>query len=85
MPFGVASFEAQNLKYLSTEQILEDYVEIVAHVKATVPKARTAFTDEMPPRGGFTQPERLVLAGIRFRRRCHYRWRCHSVPGFLVG
>jgi len=39
LPFGDASFEAQNMKYLSTEQILEDYVELVAHLKSTIPKA----------------------------------------------
>ena len=39
LPFGTSSFLASNLKYLTTEQILEDYVEIVAHIKATVPKA----------------------------------------------
>ena len=45
----------------------------------------TAYRDELPPRGGFMQPETLVLAGLRFRRRCHYRQRCHSVLGFLQG
>ena len=39
LPFGAASFEAANVKYLTTEQILEDYVEIVDHIKSTVPKA----------------------------------------------
>ena len=29
--------------------------------------------DEMPPRGGFIPPDNLVLADLRFRRRCHYR------------
>ena len=39
LPFGAASFEAANVKYLTTEQILEDYVELVDHIKSTVPKA----------------------------------------------
>ena len=39
LPFGSASFAAENLKYLTTEQILEDYVELIAHLKATIPKA----------------------------------------------
>ena len=43
--FGVNSdldkqgFEAANVRYLTTEQILEDYVELVDHIKSTVPKA----------------------------------------------
>jgi len=41
--------------------------------------------DEMPPRGGFILPENLVLAGLRFRRRCHYCRRCHCVLEFLQG
>ena len=41
--------------------------------------------DGMPPRKGFHPPEKLILAGSRFRRRCHYRWRCRSVLGFLQG
>lgn len=39
LPFGDKTFEAENLKYLTTEQILEDYVELVDHLKATIPKA----------------------------------------------
>ena len=39
LPFGAASFESKNMKYLTTEQILEDYVELVTHLKATLPKA----------------------------------------------
>ena len=41
--------------------------------------------DEMPPRDGFILPEILVLAGLSFRRRCHYSRRCHHVLGFLKG
>ena len=33
LPFGDKTFEAENLKYLTTEQILEDYVELMAHLK----------------------------------------------------
>ena len=36
--------------------------------------------DEMPPRGGFIQPENLVLAGVKFVR--HLR---SSVLRFLQG
>ena len=39
LPFGDASFQAENLKYLTTEQILEDYVELIAHLKTTIAKA----------------------------------------------
>ena len=39
----------------------------------------------MPPRGGFILPETPVLAGLRFRRQCHYRRRCHYVLRFLLG
>ena len=34
-----ASFAAENLRYLTTEQGLADYVELLAHVKATTPGA----------------------------------------------
>ena len=33
--------------------------------------------DEMPPRGDFIVPENIVVDGLRFRRRCHYRQRRH--------
>jgi pimeloyl-ACP methyl ester carboxylesterase len=36
LPFGRASFSAQNLRYLTTEQVLEDYVAIVDHLRATI-------------------------------------------------
>ena len=40
LPFGeTASFTPENLRYLSTEQVLEDYVELLAHLKATLPGA----------------------------------------------
>ena len=39
--------------------------------------------DATPPRGIFILPETLVLAGVRFRRRCHLRRRCQPVLGFL--
>ena len=42
------------------------------------------FTDELPPRAGFILPDNLVL-GLRFRRRSHYRRRCHSQLGLLQG
>ena len=34
---------------------------------------------ETPPIGNFILLETLVLAGVRFLRRCHYRRQCHSV------
>ena len=40
--------------------------------------AWSTLPDKMPPRG-FILAENLVLAGLRFRRRWHYRRRCHSV------
>lgn len=39
MPFGDESFTADNLKYLSTEQVLADYAELVEHLQSTVPGA----------------------------------------------
>ena len=39
LPFGDASFQSHNLKYLTTEQILEDYVELIGHLKTTIPGA----------------------------------------------
>lgn len=33
------SFLAKNMVYLTTEQILEDYVELIDHLKATLPSA----------------------------------------------
>eukprot|EP00930_Biecheleria_cincta_P082975 TRINITY_DN72612_c0_g1_i1.p1 TRINITY_DN72612_c0_g1~~TRINITY_DN72612_c0_g1_i1.p1 ORF type:complete len:503 (+),score=69.98 TRINITY_DN72612_c0_g1_i1:34-1509(+) len=39
LPFGNASLQVQNVRYLTTAQVLEDFVEIVAHIKSTVPKA----------------------------------------------
>ena len=39
LPFGGASFAAENLRFLTTEQVLADYVELLSHVKATVPGA----------------------------------------------
>jgi|EP01043_Picozoa_sp_COSAG02_P043387 pimeloyl-ACP methyl ester carboxylesterase len=39
LPFGDASFRSENLKYLTTEQILEDYVELITHLKNTIPNA----------------------------------------------
>ena len=35
--------------------------------------------------GGCILPENIVVAGLRFCQRCHYRRRCHSVLGFLQG
>ena len=43
---------------------------------------RACYRDGMPPRG--FRPT-LVLAGLKFRRRCHHHRRCHSVPGFPQG
>lgn len=39
LPFGNASLEAENVHYLTTAQVLEDFVELVAHIKSTIPKA----------------------------------------------
>lgn len=39
LPFGAASLQAANVHYLTTAQVLEDYVEVVAHIKATIPNA----------------------------------------------
>lgn len=39
LPFGAASLQAENVHYLTTAQVLEDYVEVVAHLKATLPHA----------------------------------------------
>uniref|UniRef100_A0A7S2STF0 Prolylcarboxypeptidase n=2 Tax=Rhizochromulina marina TaxID=1034831 RepID=A0A7S2STF0_9STRA len=36
LPFGEASFTAENLVYLTTEQVLEDYVELVASLKKSL-------------------------------------------------
>ena len=33
MPFGEDSFTLENVQYLTTEQVLEDYVELVTHLK----------------------------------------------------
>jgi len=33
MPFGDDSFTPENAQYLTTEQVLEDYVELITHVK----------------------------------------------------
>lgn len=39
-PFGKsAARTAEEMQYLTTAQVLEDYVELVAHIKATTPKA----------------------------------------------
>jgi len=40
LPFGSGSYTAEHFKYLSTEQILKDYVDILAHVKETNPGAK---------------------------------------------
>ena len=39
LPFGNKSFEPENIVYLTTEQVLEDYVQLVLHLKATLPGA----------------------------------------------
>ena len=39
LPFGAESLKGENLVYLSTEQVLEDYVELILHLKATLPGA----------------------------------------------
>lgn len=39
MPFGNASMTPEHLKYLTTAQVLEDYVELLENLKATVPGA----------------------------------------------
>lgn len=39
LPFGDKSLLSENVHYLTTAQVLEDYVEVVAHIKATIPKA----------------------------------------------
>mmetsp|Transcript_11218 Transcript_11218/g.27581 ORF Transcript_11218/g.27581 Transcript_11218/m.27581 type:complete len:484 (-) Transcript_11218:288-1739(-) len=36
LPFGAESFMADNIKYLSTEQVIEDLAEIVTHLKSTL-------------------------------------------------
>ena len=41
------------------------------------------IADEIPPRGGFILPENLVLAGLQFRRRWHYRHRTRVSAGML--
>eukprot|EP00927_Polykrikos_kofoidii_P051753 TRINITY_DN45548_c0_g1_i1.p1 TRINITY_DN45548_c0_g1~~TRINITY_DN45548_c0_g1_i1.p1 ORF type:complete len:502 (-),score=57.09 TRINITY_DN45548_c0_g1_i1:141-1646(-) len=41
LPFGNRSFEPANIRFLTTAQVLEDIVEIVDHVKQTVPDAST--------------------------------------------
>ena len=54
---------------------------VIPHVQSASSNHRSSGGIEMPPRGGFILPENLVLAGPRFRRRCHYRGRCPSVLG----
>jgi pimeloyl-ACP methyl ester carboxylesterase len=39
LPFGNNSLSTEHLHYLTTAQVLEDFVDIVAHVKATIPLA----------------------------------------------
>mmetsp|Transcript_155910 Transcript_155910/g.499861 ORF Transcript_155910/g.499861 Transcript_155910/m.499861 type:complete len:491 (-) Transcript_155910:222-1694(-) len=40
LPFGNTSFSgAEHLTYLTTSQVVEDYVELLAHLKATMPGA----------------------------------------------
>ena len=39
LPFGEASLEPSNLRFLSTEQVLEDFVELIDHLKRTLPSA----------------------------------------------
>ena len=39
MPFGPDSFTPANAAYLTTEQILADYAELITHLKATLPGA----------------------------------------------
>lgn len=39
LPFGDASLQAENVRYLTTAQVLEDYVDLVAHLKTTIPEA----------------------------------------------
>lgn len=40
LPFGAASFKPENAKYLTTEQVLADYVAILDELKSTLPGAR---------------------------------------------
>jgi len=35
LPFGPSSFESANFVYLTTEQVIEDYVELLSHIKST--------------------------------------------------
>ena len=37
LPFGSDSFKAENLAFLTTEQVLEDYVELISHLKSSLP------------------------------------------------
>lgn len=39
LPFGSDSFKAENLAFLTTEQVLEDYVELISHLKSSLPEA----------------------------------------------
>lgn len=39
LPFGNLSLTTENLKYLTTSQVLEDYIELLSHLKATLPGA----------------------------------------------
>ena len=39
LPFGEDSYQAENIVYLSTEQVLEDIVELIDHLKSTLPNA----------------------------------------------
>jgi lysosomal Pro-X carboxypeptidase len=39
LPFGNKSLDPENAVYLSTEQVLADYVELIVHLKATLPGA----------------------------------------------
>lgn len=39
LPFGNASLTAEHLVYLTTSQVIEDYAELLQHLKATLPGA----------------------------------------------
>ena len=39
LPFGNESFWPNNAAYLTTEQVLADYVQLIGHLKATLPSA----------------------------------------------
>jgi len=40
LPFGNRSFARQNVVYLTTEQVLADYVALITHLKSTLPHAK---------------------------------------------